>query len=780
MQTKSLLTITILLFISFNAFAVLKTGSTPIYAVTTEGQGLVATLHLEIEKGQGKIWTNVSPLVGTSTQNAEITAVNVAKKYFKDVDNYDYKFSIKSSASVVDGPSAGAAMALLVISMLTDKELPKNVSISGTITQNGQIGPVGGIYEKAKEASKTGIKLFMIPKGEAIQTKKDNGIGSVNLIEYAPKEWGMKVVEVKNIDEALKLAYSDIEKIDVNTNVDKAIPEFIPQKIQLQKETSDFKLLVTNYIKKAKEQVKEARLAISSSLIDDPELVFALQQTVNESESMIQKAEILNEQNYLYSAANFSFLAKSNAIMVKEIAINPGILEENSKNFDLKLAQLNKEITQYEKQLNEKVPKKNLEMFISAQQRFIYAKNSLEELMEGKKITIVISNNNQDYFSTNLAKLRKYANAVAWLEVSKDFLSIVQEDEVLTRQSTLKERVEEKIGYTKKEMESIEDEGVIEEAQRRIDSALKAVEMNWFEPALLDAATAKAFIDAEKDSFDKNIEDLNKTLIESIEETEKKVSNNKSVWAILYLAHAKYFLASANYYLELGSEPLAIENLKRGISIAYLASEIYDNVLEVNKVYEKIPAEKIQEKTEMEIKVENKGFSIMPIALGFGFAILIFIALLVIVSRSSPNRTNLSSELAAAKRKLSEIESNFISGKLSHENYEKLKREYQEKIQKLEKEIAEKTKHLIAYDNYSLTLSILNERLKNLKRLFKEGMLPRQEFENQSKQIIAEINSLEKKLYEETQTLEKEQTKEKKTKKTQRKNKEELKNDKNK
>ncbi|MEM4256897.1 MAG: S16 family serine protease, partial [Candidatus Diapherotrites archaeon] len=292
MQTKSLLTITILLFISFNAFAVLKTGSTPIYAVTTEGQGLVATLHLEIEKGQGKIWTNVSPLVGTSTQNAEITAVNVAKKYFKDVDNYDYKFSIKSSASVVDGPSAGAAMALLVISMLTDKELPKNVSISGTITQNGQIGPVGGIYEKAKEASKTGIKLFMIPKGEAIQTKKDNGIGSVNLIEYAPKEWGMKVVEVKNIDEALKLAYSDIEKIDVNTNVDKAIPEFIPQKIQLQKETSDFKLLVTNYIKKAKEQVKEARLAISSSLIDDPELVFALQQTVNESESMIQKAEI--------------------------------------------------------------------------------------------------------------------------------------------------------------------------------------------------------------------------------------------------------------------------------------------------------------------------------------------------------------------------------------------------------------------------------------------------------------------------------------------------------
>ncbi len=744
-----------------SAFGVIKNGTTQIYAVTTEGQGLVATLSLEIEDGSGKIWTNINPLVGTSTQNAERTAISLAKKYFKETEKYDYKFSIKSSASVVDGPSAGAAMALLAISMLTDRELPKNVSISGTITQNGQIGPVGGIYEKAKEASKTGIKLFMIPKGEAVQTTKDNGIGSVNLLEYAPKNWGMKVIEVKDIEEALKFAYSDISKIDVNIDTENQIPDFTPEKIQLEKEISDFKVLVTNYIKKAKEQVKEARIAVSSTLIDDPELIFFLQQAVNESESMLQKAEILNEQNYLYSAANFSYLAKSSAILIKEIASNPQILEENSKNFDLKIAQLNREISQYEKQFSEKVPKGNEEMFFSAQQRFLYAKKSLEELMENDNIKIVVNNEVEDYIATNLERLKKYANAVAWLEVSKDFLSIAESTEFSRKQTMLEKKTNEKINYVNGQINELKDEGTKEEIQIRINSALMGMEMKWFESALLDAATAKAFLEAEKDYYDKDLEDLNKMLVEKIKESEKEIMQKNSVWAMLYLAHAKYFLESANYYLKVDSEPLAIENLKRGISIAYLASEINESVKEIKEVYEKLPSEKMEEQnTQVELKVERENFPLIPVVLGFGASLLLFAVLLITVSRSSSNRTSLSVELSSAKRKMSEIESSFISGKISHENYEKLKREYQEKIQRLEKEIAEKTRHLIAYDNYTLSLGILNERLKTARKLFKEGLLPKREFEAQSKQIIKEINDLEQKLINETKIIEEQEKKE--------------------
>src|SRR3989344_2588270 len=157
----------ILLFSAF-AFAVTENGAMKIYAVTTDGEGLVATLHLEIEPGNGTIWN----------------AVKVAKKFYPNTGLHDYKYTIDSSASVVDGPSAGAAMTLLTVSMLLERPVPDYVSITGTIREDGSVGPVGGVFEKAREASKTGTKLFLIPKGEAVQTVKlPEGVKSVNLID---------------------------------------------------------------------------------------------------------------------------------------------------------------------------------------------------------------------------------------------------------------------------------------------------------------------------------------------------------------------------------------------------------------------------------------------------------------------------------------------------------------------------------------------------------------------------------------------------------------------
>ena len=135
-----------LLLFSASGFAVIDEGTLKIYAVTTDGEGLVATLHLELEPGEGKIWSAGTPLVRTSTQNAERMAVQVAREFYPKVDSYDYKYTIDSPASVVDGPSAGAAMALLTVSSLLDRRVPANVSITGTIREDGRIGPVGGVF----------------------------------------------------------------------------------------------------------------------------------------------------------------------------------------------------------------------------------------------------------------------------------------------------------------------------------------------------------------------------------------------------------------------------------------------------------------------------------------------------------------------------------------------------------------------------------------------------------------------------------------------------------
>jgi len=216
-----------------------------IFAVTTEGKGLSADLKLSIQPGSGRVWSSVAPLVGTTTQNAEIVAVELAKTYSSEVSDHDYLFEIKSEASVVEGPSAGSAMALLVVSALRDKKIPKEVGITGTIAEDGSVGPVGGIFEKSQEAARIGIKLFMIPKGEARQTVKlPDGVQTISLPDYALKEWGMKVVEVSSLDEAFKLAFTSIEKIDVNSSQQEPLQVFMPSPIKQARSLSPLQKLM--------------------------------------------------------------------------------------------------------------------------------------------------------------------------------------------------------------------------------------------------------------------------------------------------------------------------------------------------------------------------------------------------------------------------------------------------------------------------------------------------------------------------------------------------------
>ena len=178
-----------LLLVSFAAsvHAALADSSLPVFAVAPDGTALTAELKLHVVPGTGKIWSSVSgPLVGTATQSTEKIAVQVAQNYFECTQSYDYFFSIDSEASVVDGPSAGSAMTLLVIAALQEKPIPTYVGLTGTITNEGLVGPVGGVFEKAKEAAESGVKLFLIPLGESRQVVKlAGGVQTINLPEYA-------------------------------------------------------------------------------------------------------------------------------------------------------------------------------------------------------------------------------------------------------------------------------------------------------------------------------------------------------------------------------------------------------------------------------------------------------------------------------------------------------------------------------------------------------------------------------------------------------------------
>ncbi|MEK6902109.1 MAG: S16 family serine protease, partial [archaeon] len=229
-----LLVLFFLTILSIPTWAVLPNSSLEVFAVAPDGTALAAELQLKITSGSGKVWSSVSgPLVGTATQSTEKIAVKVALNYFPDAKKYDYFYTIESDASVVDGPSAGSAMALLTVSALQDKVLPDYVGLTGTITNTGEVGPVGGVFEKAHEASKNGKKLFLIPEGEARQVVKlEDGVQNIDLPEYALKNWNMKIVETANLDDVLKYAFMPLDEIDITkTPEDEETHPYIPPKI---------------------------------------------------------------------------------------------------------------------------------------------------------------------------------------------------------------------------------------------------------------------------------------------------------------------------------------------------------------------------------------------------------------------------------------------------------------------------------------------------------------------------------------------------------------------
>ncbi|MEW6714285.1 MAG: endopeptidase La [Nitrospirota bacterium] len=78
-------------------------------------------------------------------------------------EHNDIHIHVPAGAIPKDGPSAGATIALSLISLLTGRPARKNVATTGELTLSGRILPVGGIKEKILAAKKAGIKTVILP-----------------------------------------------------------------------------------------------------------------------------------------------------------------------------------------------------------------------------------------------------------------------------------------------------------------------------------------------------------------------------------------------------------------------------------------------------------------------------------------------------------------------------------------------------------------------------------------------------------------------------------------
>lgn len=110
--------------------------------------------------------------------------------------NEDIHIHFPEGAVPKDGPSAGVAITLAIISSLTGRKVKSNVAMTGEVTLRGKAFPIGGLREKSLAASRSGISTIIIPR--------DN---EKNL-EEIPLEVREKlnIILMDNVDDAIGIA----------------------------------------------------------------------------------------------------------------------------------------------------------------------------------------------------------------------------------------------------------------------------------------------------------------------------------------------------------------------------------------------------------------------------------------------------------------------------------------------------------------------------------------------------------------------------------------------
>ena len=158
-----------------------------IEAVDMPGKGTV--------KQTGKLGDVMKESIETaySVVRSHAEKLGIKPEVFEKTDIHVH---VPEGATPKDGPSAGIAMYTTLVSVLTKIPVRKDVAMTGEITLQGRVLPIGGLKEKLLSALRGGIKTVIIPK--------DNEKDLVEIPDNVKE--GLRIIPVSTADEVLEIA----------------------------------------------------------------------------------------------------------------------------------------------------------------------------------------------------------------------------------------------------------------------------------------------------------------------------------------------------------------------------------------------------------------------------------------------------------------------------------------------------------------------------------------------------------------------------------------------
>jgi ATP-dependent Lon protease len=122
----------------------------------------IEAVSFPAEKGKGKLRFNDT--AGSMTKDSVFNAASVVRLLTGlDISDYDIHVNVVGGGKI-DGPSAGVAITLAIISCLLQRPIRQDIAVTGEVSIQGKVKEVGGIFEKIYGAKQAGVSLVYVPK----------------------------------------------------------------------------------------------------------------------------------------------------------------------------------------------------------------------------------------------------------------------------------------------------------------------------------------------------------------------------------------------------------------------------------------------------------------------------------------------------------------------------------------------------------------------------------------------------------------------------------------
>ena len=155
----------------------------------TQAGGDVLYIETKRMKGSGRL-TITGQLGDVMKESAQIALSLVRTLYadkIEDLDKQDIHIHVPDGATPKDGPSAGITLTTALASLFCGVDVSPAVAMTGEVSLQGSVNPIGGLPEKLMAAQRAGVKKVFIPK-DNVDDLKDVAQEVKDKLEIVPVE----------------------------------------------------------------------------------------------------------------------------------------------------------------------------------------------------------------------------------------------------------------------------------------------------------------------------------------------------------------------------------------------------------------------------------------------------------------------------------------------------------------------------------------------------------------------------------------------------------------